>query len=110
MNRHPILFVSHGAPDVLLKPGATVRLWETLGDRLPRPRAVEPAVTRVATLPSASQARALGPAPENRRVAFVNAGLKGKAIGVADLASPGKNFFSIVFRGKPATKGYTDVR
>jgi hypothetical protein len=35
MNRHPILFVSHGAPDVLLKPGATVRLWETLGAGCP---------------------------------------------------------------------------
>ena len=59
MNRHPILFVSHGAPDVLLKPGATVRLWETLGDRLPRPRAIlvvsahwaarEPTVSTTAT-------------------------------------------------------------
>ncbi|MBN8285605.1 hypothetical protein, partial [Zoogloea sp.] len=24
--RHPVLFVSHGAPDVLLKPGASVAL------------------------------------------------------------------------------------
>ena len=59
MNRHPILFVSHGAPDVLLKPGATVRLWQDLGARLPRPRATlvvsahwaarEPTVSTVAT-------------------------------------------------------------
>jgi aromatic ring-opening dioxygenase catalytic subunit (LigB family) len=35
MNRHPILFVSHGAPDVLLKPGATVRLWQDLGAGCP---------------------------------------------------------------------------
>ena len=40
MNRHPVLFVSHGAPDVLLDPGATVRLWQDLGARLPRPRAI----------------------------------------------------------------------
>lgn len=38
--RHPVLFVSHGAPDLLLKPGATVRLWEQLGQALPRPRAI----------------------------------------------------------------------
>ena len=59
MNRHPILFVSHGAPDVLLKPGATVRLWQDLGAGLPRPRAIlvvsahwaarEPTVSTTAT-------------------------------------------------------------
>lgn len=38
--RHPALFVSHGAPDVLLAPGASVRLWERLGSTLPRPRAI----------------------------------------------------------------------
>ncbi len=40
MSRQPVLFVSHGAPDVLLNPGATVRLWERLGAGLPRPRAI----------------------------------------------------------------------
>lgn len=39
-HRHPVLFVSHGAPDVLLKPGATVALWKRLGADLPRPRAI----------------------------------------------------------------------
>ncbi|WP_079432797.1 class III extradiol ring-cleavage dioxygenase [Zoogloea sp. LCSB751] len=38
--RQPVLFVSHGAPDVLLNPGATVHLWERLGADLPHPRAV----------------------------------------------------------------------
>jgi len=38
--RHPVLFVSHGAPDVLLKPGASVALWQRLGVELPRPRAI----------------------------------------------------------------------
>ncbi|MDY0036235.1 MAG: class III extradiol ring-cleavage dioxygenase [Zoogloea oleivorans] len=38
--RHPVLFVSHGAPDVLLNPGATVHLWEKLGAKLPRPTAI----------------------------------------------------------------------
>ena len=38
--RHPVLFVSHGAPDVLLKPGASVALWQRLGAELPRPRAI----------------------------------------------------------------------
>ena len=38
--RHPVLFVSHGAPDVLLKPGASVALWQRLGSELPRPRAI----------------------------------------------------------------------
>jgi 4,5-DOPA dioxygenase extradiol len=38
--RHPVLFVSHGAPDVLLNPGATVHLWQELGAELPRPKAI----------------------------------------------------------------------
>ncbi|HMY50983.1 MAG TPA: class III extradiol ring-cleavage dioxygenase [Rhodocyclaceae bacterium] len=38
--RHPLLFVSHGAPDVLLRPAATVALWADLGRRLPRPQAI----------------------------------------------------------------------
>ena len=37
MSRQPVLFVSHGAPDVLLTPGAAVHMWETLGADLPRP-------------------------------------------------------------------------
>jgi len=38
--RHPVLFVSHGAPDVLLQQGATGSLWAALGQELPRPRAI----------------------------------------------------------------------
>ena len=59
MSRQPVLFVSHGAPDVLLNPGATVRAWEQLGAGLPRPRAIlvisahwaakEPTVSTVGT-------------------------------------------------------------
>ena len=37
---HPVLFVSHGAPDLLLDPGATGQRWSELGAALPRPRAV----------------------------------------------------------------------
>jgi 4,5-DOPA dioxygenase extradiol len=37
---HPVLFVSHGAPDLLLDPGATGQLWSELGASLPRPRAI----------------------------------------------------------------------
>ena len=38
MSRQPVLFVSHGAPDVLLNPGAAVHMWETLGADLLVPR------------------------------------------------------------------------
>ena len=38
--RHPVLFVSHGAPDLLLNPAATGALWSALGHRLPRPVAI----------------------------------------------------------------------
>ncbi|MDD3352261.1 class III extradiol ring-cleavage dioxygenase [Zoogloea sp.] len=38
--RHPVLFLSHGAPDILLKGGASVALWKQLGAALPRPRAI----------------------------------------------------------------------
>jgi 4,5-DOPA dioxygenase extradiol len=38
--RQPVLFVSHGAPDVLLKSGNTAAQWAELGRRLPRPRAI----------------------------------------------------------------------
>ena len=38
--RHPVLFVSHGAPDALLAAGASVALWRRLGAGLPRPRAI----------------------------------------------------------------------
>lgn len=38
--RQPVLFVSHGAPDLLLNPGATGALWRSLGEQLPRPRAI----------------------------------------------------------------------
>lgn len=38
--RQPVLFVSHGAPDILLTPGATRDLWTALGHDLPRPRRI----------------------------------------------------------------------
>ncbi len=38
--RQPVLFVSHGAPDLLLHPGATGALWSALGRTLPRPTAI----------------------------------------------------------------------
>lgn len=38
--RHPVVFISHGAPDLLLNPGATGELWSALGRRLPRPKAI----------------------------------------------------------------------
>ncbi len=37
---HPILFVSHGAPDILLNPGATGAMWADLGQQLPKPSAI----------------------------------------------------------------------
>ncbi|WP_295386358.1 class III extradiol ring-cleavage dioxygenase [uncultured Thiodictyon sp.] len=37
---HPVLFVSHGAPDLLLDPGATGQRWSELGAALPRPSAI----------------------------------------------------------------------
>lgn len=40
MSRHPVLFVSHGAPDLLLAPGRTGELWSALGRELPKPKAV----------------------------------------------------------------------
>ena len=59
MNRQPVLFVSHGAPDVLLNPGPTVAAWAQLGAGLPRPQAIlaisahwatrEPTVSTAAT-------------------------------------------------------------
>lgn len=36
----PVVFVSHGAPDVLLKAPATVACWRAIGESLPRPAAV----------------------------------------------------------------------
>lgn len=40
MSRQPVLFVSHGAPDILLNPAATVAVWHALGIQLPRPRGI----------------------------------------------------------------------
>ncbi|MGE5386206.1 MAG: DODA-type extradiol aromatic ring-opening family dioxygenase [Betaproteobacteria bacterium] len=40
MSRHPVLFVSHGAPDLLLAPGRTGMLWQALGEQLPAPKAI----------------------------------------------------------------------
>ena len=37
---HPVLFVSHGAPDLLLAPGATGEVWSALGAALPRPSGI----------------------------------------------------------------------
>lgn len=39
-SRMPVLFLSHGAPDVLLDNGPTVHLWRQLGQNLPRPCAI----------------------------------------------------------------------
>ncbi|CAK0752892.1 4,5-DOPA dioxygenase extradiol [Gammaproteobacteria bacterium] len=38
--RQPVLFVSHGAPDLLLSPSLTGTLWTALGRVLPRPVAI----------------------------------------------------------------------
>lgn len=38
--RQPVVFVSHGAPDVLLKSSDVVRRWEAIGRALPEPRAI----------------------------------------------------------------------
>ena len=36
----PLVFVSHGSPDVALQDGATLQCWQQLGTTLPRPRAI----------------------------------------------------------------------
>ncbi|HET8708582.1 MAG TPA: class III extradiol ring-cleavage dioxygenase [Pseudomonadales bacterium] len=38
--RMPALFVSHGAPDILLHRGKTLALWDELGQTLPTPAAI----------------------------------------------------------------------
>lgn len=38
--RMPALFVSHGAPDILLQGGKTLALWDELGQTLPAPKAI----------------------------------------------------------------------
>lgn len=38
--RLPVVFVSHGAPDTLLRAPATVECWRQIGLRLPAPRAI----------------------------------------------------------------------
>lgn len=38
--RMPVVFVSHGAPDVLLKAAETLACWREIGLRLPEPRAI----------------------------------------------------------------------
>ena len=60
--RHPLLFVSHGAPDVLLRPAATVALWADLGGT-PRPDKdfdfpVVPPVRPISDFPSGKRADA----------------------------------------------------
>lgn len=36
----PLVFISHGSPNVALQDGATVQCWQQLGQELPRPRAI----------------------------------------------------------------------
>ena len=38
--RMPVVYVSHGAPDVLLKAPDTVACWREIGQRLPEPKAI----------------------------------------------------------------------
>ena len=38
--RMPVVFVSHGAPDALLKSQDTVACWREIGQRLPEPKAI----------------------------------------------------------------------
>lgn len=38
--RMPVVFVSHGAPDALLRAPSTVACWREIGAALPRPRAI----------------------------------------------------------------------
>ena len=38
--RQPVVFVSHGAPDALLKAPSTVACWRAIGGALPKPSAV----------------------------------------------------------------------
>jgi len=38
--RMPVVFVSHGAPDALLKSADTVACWRELGQRIPQPSAI----------------------------------------------------------------------
>jgi len=39
-SRMPVVFVSHGAPDALLKAPSTVAIWQQIGASLPTPRAI----------------------------------------------------------------------
>ncbi len=39
-SRMPVVFVSHGAPDALLKAADAVACWREIGEKLPRPAAV----------------------------------------------------------------------
>lgn len=38
--KQPVIFVSHGAPDVLLSQSAALQAWDQLGAELPRPHAI----------------------------------------------------------------------
>lgn len=40
MNRMPVVFVSHGAPDALLNAPSTVACWRSIGESIPKPQAV----------------------------------------------------------------------
>jgi 4,5-DOPA dioxygenase extradiol len=56
MSRQPVLFVSHGAPDVLLNPGATVHMWERRRAAPPEgdPRDLRPLGRREPTVSTAA--------------------------------------------------------
>ena len=36
----PVVFISHGSPMHALEPGAIGKAWNTLGEELPRPKAI----------------------------------------------------------------------
>lgn len=36
----PVVFVSHGAPDIALSTSATTQCWQALGKQLPTPKAI----------------------------------------------------------------------
>jgi aromatic ring-opening dioxygenase catalytic subunit (LigB family) len=40
MTRMPVVFVSHGAPDALLKASDAVACWREIGQEIPRPAAI----------------------------------------------------------------------
>ena len=61
--KHPVLFVSHGAPTLPIEPGETGVVWRELGERLVKPKAVLVIsahwATRVPTVSTAVQPETL---------------------------------------------------